>query len=107
MRRERSNEQATWREKMHDSRPGGNVSPVCFIIAVECLVRRSDKDGRVTMLGVLLSYYSPVLSRLEFADDAALIDESVDMASEQIPSIAKGTIRELITCGHGSPHRQD
>ena len=50
-------------------------------------MRRSDKDGGVTVLGVLLS-------RLEFADDAALIDESIDKASERISSIAKGS-REL------------
>ena len=67
---------------------GDIFSPVCFIIALECLMRRSDKDGGVTVLGVLLS-------RLEFADDAALIDESIDKASERISSIAKG-LRELI-----------
>jgi len=51
-------------------------------------MRRSDKDGGVTVLGLLLS-------RLEFADDAALIDdESIDKASERISSIAKGS-REL------------
>ena len=66
---------------------GDIFSPVCFIIALECLMRRSDKDGGVTVLGVLLS-------RLEFADDAALIDESIDKASERISSIAKGS-REL------------
>ena len=63
---------------------GDIFSPVCFIIALECLMRRSDKDGEVTVLGVLLS-------RLEFADDAALIDESIDQASERISSIAKGS----------------
>ena len=66
---------------------GDIFSPVCFIIALECLMRRSDKDGGVTVLGVLLS-------RLEFADDAALIDESIEKASERISSIAKGS-REL------------
>ena len=66
---------------------GDIFSPVCFIIALECLMRRSDKGGGVTVLGVLLS-------RLEFADDAALIDESIEKASERISSIAKGS-REL------------
>ena len=79
---------------------GGNFSPACFIIAFECLTRSSNKDGGVTVLGVLLSYYSPVTvhSWLEFADDAALIDESVDMVSERTPSIAKRT-RELADTG--------
>ena len=62
---------------------GDISSPVCFIVALECLMRRSDKDGGVTVLGVLLS-------RLEIADDAALIDK----ASERVSSISKGS-REL------------
>ena len=67
---------------------GDVVSRVCFIIALECLMRRPDTDGAgVMVLGVLLS-------RLEFADDVALIDESTDKAPEQISSIAKGS-REL------------
>lgn len=40
-------------------------------------MRRSDRPGGVNVLGVLLS-------RLEYADDAAVIDESVDKASTRI-----------------------
>ena len=35
-------------------------------------------------------YTTMLLSRLEFADDAALIDESIEKASVRISSIAKG-----------------
>ena len=62
--------------------------PVCFTIALKCLMRRSYKDSGVTvyMLGVLLSW-------VESADDAALI-ESIDKASNRTSIIAKGS-REL------------
>ena len=75
---------------------GDIFSPVCFIIALECLMRESDKDGGVTVLGVLLS-------RLEFADDAALIDESIDIRQGLRANFKhrKGIKK---TCGHGGPH---
>ena len=47
-------------------------------------MRRSDTPGGVNVLGVLLS-------RLEYADDAAVIDESIDKASTRISKLAEGS----------------
>ena len=44
---------------------GDIFSPVCFIVALECLMRKADAGGGVTMLQVFLS-------KLEY--DAALIN---------------------------------
>ena len=63
---------------------GDIFSPVCFIIALECLMRRSDTPGGVNVLGVLLS-------RLEYADDAAVIDESIDKAPTEISKLVEGS----------------
>ena len=57
---------------------------MCFIIALECLMHRLDTPGGVNVIGVLLS-------RLEYADDAAVIDESIDKASTRISKLADGS----------------
>ena len=52
-------------------------SPLCFIIAVECLFRTVDIKGGKTVMGVWLD-------RLEYADDAALVDVCCEAASERV-----------------------
>ena len=63
---------------------GDIFSPVCFIIALECLLRSADEPGGVNVLGVLIS-------KLEYADDACLCDESIEQASHRISAVAKGS----------------
>ena len=58
---------------------GDISSPWCFIMAVECLMRRSycgDSGGASLM--------ETFISKLEYADDAALIDEDHEAASERL-----------------------
>ena len=57
---------------------------MCFTVALECLMHTSDTSGGVNVLGVSLS-------RLEYADDAAVIDESIDKASTRISKLAEGS----------------
>ena len=66
---------------------GDIFSPVCFIVALECLMRKADAGGGVTMLQVFLS-------KLEYADDAALINRTCEEASERVSRLARKA-REL------------
>ena len=66
---------------------GDIFSPVCFIVALECLMRKADTGGGVTMLQV-------TLSKLEYADDAALINRTCEEASERVSRLARKA-REL------------
>ena len=61
---------------------GDIFSPVCFIIALECLFRRCDSHGGLSLVGVWLE-------RLEYADDAALIDVGYEMASGKVSELAR------------------
>ena len=66
---------------------GDIFSPVCFIVALECLMRKADAGGGITMLQVFIS-------KLEYADDAALINRSCKEASERVSRLARKA-REL------------
>ena len=66
---------------------GDNFSPVCFIVALEYLMRKADTGDGVRMLDVFLS-------KLEYADDAALINRTCEGASRRVTRIAKKA-REL------------
>ena len=60
---------------------GDIFSPICFIIALEHLMRLSDDGGTMTMLGVLIS-------KLEYADDAALVSKNCEEATARVTRIA-------------------
>ena len=68
---------------------GDIFSPVCFIVALECLMRKADVGGGITVLQVFR-----VISKLEYADDAALINRSCEEASERVSRLARKA-REL------------
>ena len=53
------------------------MSALAFIIAVESVMRKHDPGGGVSVLGRLVS-------RLEFADDIALIDQTPEAASNRL-----------------------
>jgi exonuclease III len=59
---------------------GDIFSPVCFVIALECLFRRCQSRGGVSLVSVWLE-------RLEYADDAALIDVGYEMASRKVTEL--------------------
>ena len=60
---------------------GDSFSPICFIIALEHLMRLSDDGGTMTVLGVLIS-------KLEYADDVALVCKDCEEATARVTRIA-------------------
>jgi exonuclease III len=66
---------------------GDIFSPVCFVIALECLFRRCEEHGGVSLASVWLE-------RLEYADDAALVDVGYEMASRKVTEL-EGVAKEL------------
>jgi hypothetical protein len=61
---------------------GDIFSLVCFVIALECPFRRCELHGGVSLASVWLE-------RLEYADDAALIDVGYEMASKKVIELAR------------------
>ena len=61
---------------------GDIVSPPCFIIAMEKVVRDCDPGWSVSVLGF-------IVSRLEHADDAALIDSTAKEATRRSTLLAR------------------
>ena len=68
------------------TRSGSSV-PWCFILAVECLFRRCGNQGGTTALGVWLG-------KLEYADDAALLDVCLDSATARVDELFQKSIAE-------------
>ena len=61
---------------------GEIFSPVCFIVALGHLVRKADTGEGILMLDVFVS-------KLEYADDAALINKTCAGAPRRVTAIAK------------------
>ena len=61
---------------------GDCFSALAFIIATESVMRKHDPGGGVSVLGRLVS-------RLEFADDIALIDQTPEAATKRLTLLAK------------------
>ena len=59
---------------------GDIFSPVCFVIALECLFRRSKSHGGKSLVSVWLE-------KLEYADDAALIEVGYELASRTVTDL--------------------
>ena len=66
---------------------GDIFSPLCFIVALESIMRKHGGAGSVSALGVLID-------RLEYADDAALIDADAEQASERVTRLYEGALRD-------------
>jgi hypothetical protein len=62
---------------------GDIFSPLCFIIALEAIMRKHGGAGTQSVLGLLID-------RLEYADDAALIDKDCVQASERLTRLDRG-----------------
>ena len=58
-------------------------SLVCFIIALEANMRRHGGGASVSALGVMIG-------RLEYADDAALVDSDCETASDRVTRLGAG-----------------
>ena len=65
---------------------GDILSPIYFILALELILRTHDN---IPGAGVALR--GRVITTLGYADDAALLDESAEVATERVSSIAKGS----------------
>ena len=66
---------------------GDIFSPWCFILAVEFLFRKCGSEGGTSALGVWLS-------KLEYADDAALIDVCTETATARVNTLFETSIAE-------------
>ena len=67
---------------------GDIFSPVSFIAGLDRIFRRHDISNSGVTVGT--GENSVCVSKLEYADDAALIDENVEQASARVTSIVKG-----------------
>ena len=61
---------------------GDCFSALAFIIAVECIMRKHDLGGGISILGLLIK-------SLEYADDICLIDEDAEAATARVTKLAK------------------
>ena len=66
---------------------GDIFSPLCFIVALESIMRKHGGAGSVSALGVLID-------RLEYADDAALIDADADQATDRVTRLYEGALQD-------------
>ncbi len=66
---------------------GDIFSPLCFIVALESIMRTHGGAGTVTALGILID-------RLEYADDAALVDADAAQASERVTRLCAGALAD-------------
>jgi hypothetical protein len=62
---------------------GDVFSPLCFIVALESIMRSHGGTGSVSVRGV-------PIDRLEYADDAALVDRDSATASERVSRLCIG-----------------
>ena len=65
---------------------GDTLSPLYFILTLELILRRHDN---VAGKGVTLG--DTHVATLDYADDAALLDEDKDVATKRVSAIAKGS----------------
>ena len=70
---------------------GDITSPLYFILALECILRRHDKR---TDKGTRTSRTNTWIHTLGYADDAVLVDEGVEIATERVNAIACGSRRD-------------
>jgi exonuclease III len=66
---------------------GDIFSPLCFIVALEAIMRSHGGSGKVSAFGILLD-------RLEYADDAALVDRDAKEASERVTRLCAGALED-------------
>ena len=71
---------------------GDIFSPVSFIAGLDRIFRRHDISNSGVTVGT--GENTVCVSKLEYADDAALIDENVEQASARVTSNAKGSLEE-------------
>ena len=71
---------------------GDIFSPVSFIAGLDRIFRRHDISNTGVTVGA--GENAVCVSKLEYADDAALIDENVEQASARVTAIAKGSLEE-------------
>ena len=71
---------------------GDIFSPVSFIAGLDRIFRRHDISNSGVTVGT--GENTVCVTKLEYADDAALIDENVEQASARVTSIAKGSLEE-------------
>jgi hypothetical protein len=65
---------------------GDIFSPLCFILALAVIIKKHLPPGGVAAMGGALG---ALLSSLEYADDAALLDDSAESASTRVTALSK------------------
>ena len=68
---------------------GDITSPWYFILALELILRRHDADARK---GVML--LNENIHSLGYADDAALVDNNLDVATDRVTNISRGSRKD-------------
>ena len=66
---------------------GDIFSPLCFIVALEAIMRKHGGKGELDAFGELID-------RLEYADDAALIDADSGKATERLSRLYAGALTD-------------
>jgi len=66
---------------------GDIFSPLCFILALAIIMKKHLPPGGIASMGGALG---ALLSSLEYADDAALLDSTPEEASRRVTALAKG-----------------
>ena len=66
---------------------GDIFSPLCFIVALEAIMRKHGGKGEMDVFGVLMD-------RLEYADDAALVDTDSEAATRRLSRLYVGALED-------------
>jgi hypothetical protein len=70
---------------------GDITSPLYFILALERILRTHDKNANK---GTRMKHTGTWIHTLGYADDAVLVDESVEMATLRVNTIAVGSRKD-------------
>ena len=71
---------------------GDIFSPVCFIAGLDRILRLHDQVNPGMTVGT--GAYTVRMSKFEYADDAALIDEDAKQATARVTSLAIGSLED-------------
>jgi hypothetical protein len=66
---------------------GDTFSPICFVVALRAIMRKHGGQGMMTAFGVLID-------KLEYADDAALINADCVKSTERITTSCAGALAD-------------
>ena len=71
---------------------GDIFSPIAFIAGLDRVFRLHDVPNSGVVVGE--GEYATLMSKFEYADDAALVDEDAETATKRVTAIAEGSLRD-------------